>query len=666
MRKKTDNIRGIQYSQESLAKRGKNLEDVTGGQKVVFRLLIILFTFILLVISGCLTGILGATLSTSFLLFSNQNVYLWIILSVTTAVIIWLIETTRLSFAQGLWKAALSIVAMSSIALIVFSELDIPPTILFFTILAVGDAALSLVFGALSSALIIILFDKNKRYVKKIYFLQIIVFILVTFLIAYLYGNILQQSNSSAENVNFISVSSIGGCLTGVIFIVVSLLVSHLAETYFRHFLFLRSWAIALCCWGSTSFHNLDLSEVNFRGAKLANTDLRARKLYRTCFQGVTGLERAKVDSRYIDLENPKVQKLLTQTQDDVEKQDFSQLNLRGAYLQNKQMRRCNFTDSDLTGADMQGADLRGSIFVRTQVIGVDFTGADLTGICIEDWSVNSQTKFTNVTCDYVYRKLDEKGEGCDRLPIDRKRNFDAREFESLYQEVENVIEVIFQEGENWQAALYSLIKLQMEDESLELQLKGVEKRGDIWVVKVTYNEAYPKQEVEKRLNATVDEMKHQLAAKNQQIHQLEQEKYKLLEIAGYQAEALKAFSKLPLGNSNIFFVSGSNITNLSGSGQIEYSEAAAQIRSIVAHSADSGQSTNKLNNLLAKLQKQSLAQDIPTQAEFIQQMILAEANQDIILKQYLIKQQQQIVDAFPEGAIATAMRDAIAQLERA
>ncbi len=192
----------------------------------------------------------------------------------------------------------------------------------------------------------------------------------------------------------------------------------------------MRSLVLGVGCWKGTSFYDLDLSDVSLKNAKLACTDLRARKLHRTCLQGVAGLERALVDSRYLDLELPKVQNLLVHAYSD--DKNFDRLNLRGAYLQNADLRRMNFTDTELTAADLKNADLRGAILARTQLMGVDFTGADLTGVCIEDWIINSQTLFTNIQCDYVYRKLDDKGEPFDRYPADR--NFDKREFESLYQ----------------------------------------------------------------------------------------------------------------------------------------------------------------------------------------------------------------------------------------
>ncbi|MBD2342355.1 pentapeptide repeat-containing protein [Calothrix sp. FACHB-156] len=294
---------------------------------------------------------------------------------------------------------------------------------------------------------------------------------------------------------NKIAISS--GILLALILMLSSWWVNYSQNVPWRYPDLLRSWVLAVGSWCGTSFQNLDLSGVNFRKAKLANTDLRAKKLYRTCFQGVTGLERARVDSRYMDLENPQVQKLLTHGYS--ETKDLRELNLRGAYLQNADLRQLDFTDTDLTGADLQNADLRGSILVRTQVIGVDFTGANLTGICIQDWSVNSQTNFTNVECEYIYRKLNDKGEPSDRYPLEGQ-NFTPREFESLYQEVGNVVELVFKEGVNWRAFAFTLQKLQIEDDGLGLELKGIERRGDLWVVKVKHNENAPKEIVEQRL----------------------------------------------------------------------------------------------------------------------------------------------------------------------
>ncbi|WP_192881705.1 pentapeptide repeat-containing protein [Nostoc sp. CENA543] len=498
----------------------------------------------------------------------------------------------------------------------------------------------------------------KKEYKNIVDFAYGLLMIIGASISSYIYSFLLYEPNQKAvliiQNISLTNVKTFAvlvGTFFGVGIVMFSLLITQFQEPPWRNLDFLRNWAIAIGSWGGTSFYNLDLSSVNFENAQLANTDLRARKLYRTCFQGVTGLELARVDSRYLDLKLPKVQKLLTHACS--EDPDFSNLNLRGAYLQRADLRRMKFIDTNLIGADLQNADLRGSILANAQVIDVDFTNANLTGICIQNWNVNSQTRFTNVQCDYIYRKLDEKGEPIDRYPIDR--NFEQREFESLYQEVGNIVELVFKEGVNWRAFAFSLQKLELEDESLGLQLKGIEKKGDLWVAKVTHNENISSQEVEQRLYDSYDELRQLLATKEQQINSL-------LGIASSQAEAIKEFSKRPLGNS--FVINGSTITNLTGSGQIEYNEAAEQVRSIVANSDAPMQVSNTVQHFLAQLTGKSVATTTATQGELIKQLLLHEAEKDKIFKQLLILQGQQIIDNLAEGTIASAIKEAIAQLQ--
>ncbi|MDZ8107937.1 MAG: pentapeptide repeat-containing protein [Nostoc sp. DedQUE12a] len=662
-----NDIRGILFNQENLV---LNLTNKVAGQKKVTKIILILLILISCFIIGIFVGYTGAVTSLQVFIGKKARLeYLSMILLVVVWVTTYIFGNLKKSFVTVIISFFTVIVIPGVLEKSGFLELQplffiaSPVIIVFFLIVTIVNFFLLRFIITLTKLIL----TSSLLVVQYLSVFTIVAGAMTGSLIG-IAGEVRSPVSEFKDlpipaNVNIGLIFS--GVLYALFLILSSWLTNRLRGLPWKHPDLLRSWALIIGSWRGTSWYGLDLSHVNFKNAKLPNSDLRARKLYRTCFQDTQGLERARIDSRYMDLEIPKVQKLLTKPQDYANDKDFSNLNLRGAFLQNAQMRRFNFTDSDLSGADMQSADLRGSIFVRTQVIGVDFTDADLTGICIEDWSVNSQTCFTNVKCDFVYRRLDEDGELSDRFPVNR--NFERREFESLYQEVENVIEIIFNEGENWQAALYSLIKLQTEDEQLELQLKGVEKRGDVWVVKVTYNQAYPKQEVEHSLNATVEEIKRQLAAKEQQIYQLEQEKYRILEIAADQAKAVvhqaQALERQSLGNSNNFFISGSNITNLSGSGQIEYGEAAAQVRSIVANSADSRQATAVLQNFLAKLQRQSVATDIETQAELMQQMILTEAQKDLDLKQFLIQQEQQIVSAFPQGILSTAIQSAIAQL---
>jgi uncharacterized protein YjbI with pentapeptide repeats len=432
-----------------------------------------------------------------------------------------------------------------------------------------------------------------------------------------------------------------------------------------------RDFPIALCTFGNTSFHNKDLSHTDFTNVDLANIDLRATSFQRTCFRGATGLNRARLDDRYFDITNPKVQQLLTQGT--TSEPNLNGLNLQGAYLKSAEMtnftlidtnitladlnhsilRNTNLSRANLSGADVRSADLRGSILVQTNLIGADLTEADLTGACIENWNINGRTIFTDIRCDYIYRKLDDTGQPTDRHP--RDRDFEPGEFASLYQEVENAVELIFKEGINWRAFAFSLQKLQLDDEGLGLQIRGIEQRGDLWVVKVTHDQNVANAVVEAKLEVAYETIQRTLAAKEQQINQL-------LGIMTDQAEALKELSKKPFGNQ--FNITGSTITNLAGSGQIEYTEAANQVRNLVAHTAHASQSSQIAQQLLAQIQNHQLASTPIAQAELIRQIILTEAETDPLFKQFILQQSDTLLEAIPQGPIAIAFQTALKILQ--
>ncbi len=307
---------------------------------------------------------------------------------------------------------------------------------------------------------------------------------------------------------------------------------------------------------------------------------------------------------------------------------------------------------------------------MRTQVARADFTGADLTGICIEDWSVSSKTCFTDVRCDYIYRQYID-GVPSDRYPGDR--DFGPGEFATLFAEPEDIVELVFKGEFDYAALSLSLYKLQTEAPDLDLELKGIEQRGKLWVVKVkSENEAINERLVEERLNSVYqmpltgssvaetiqdsiyrdyEETKNRLAESQRLVRQL-------AGLSGNQAEALKELTQKSLGNN--FFISGSTITNLAGSGQIEYREAAERVRTLVTHPSDPNATWQRL---LSLLNTQNVATTLETQQELIQQVLLSEANKDPQFKQFLRQEGEQIIGSLPDANIAAAVSSVISQL---
>jgi uncharacterized protein YjbI with pentapeptide repeats len=450
---------------------------------------------------------------------------------------------------------------------------------------------------------------------------------------------VLQAKNPGSFTIAIILVASM---------VLTAFVISQRALRSHRKFAWLRTQAIFAAATGGTSFKGSDLSNLDFTGSILANTDFRAKKFYRTCFRDVKGLDRARLNNDYLDLNNPKVQNLLVNGYS--HDADFSRLNLQGAYLQDAKLNAIQLIETNLNGADLRDADLRDTIMLRTILTGVDLSGADLTGACIKDWSINSETQFNHVKCNYIYREYKD-GRFIDRYP--RDRDFEPGEFASLYQEVENAVELIFKEGINWRAFAFSLQKLQLDDEGLGLQLRGIEKRGDLWVVKVTHDQTVSSAVVEQKLGATYEILQLALTAKEQQVNQL-------LGIVSDQAETLKEMSKKPFGNQ--FTITGSTITNLAGSGEIEYTEAANQIRNLIANNTNPAQTNQIVEQYLTQLQNR-LAPTETMQVDLLHKVILTEAERDPLFKQFILQQSTTLLEVIPTGPIATAFQTALAIL---
>ncbi len=344
----------------------------------------------------------------------------------------------------------------------------------------------------------------------------------------------------------------------------------------------IRQWAIILTAIGGTSFRGANLTEADFSQAKLKYTDFRNANLTRAYWHGASGLEFARLDNTY--LSDPSIRQLAVTLSGQQKNFDganleginlkkaklshasFTNVNLRNSNLRNANLSKATLRQAQMDGADLSGTNLRESLLMRADLANANLSRADLTGACIRDWHFNARTCFTGVACDYVYREY-ENNQPADRYPSDR--NFKPGEFESLYQKVINSVELIFQEQVDWRALSFAFEKFQIEDEGMGLELKGVEQRGDYWIVKVTHGEGVSKQQVEQQVQSTYDDFRALMEAKDQQINQLLGIVDSQTKAMNQQAEALTNFSQHPFGNS--FFISGSTITNLAGSGQIEY-----------------------------------------------------------------------------------------------
>ncbi len=508
-----------------------NLRGFIGGQPLIFKVLTLLCTFTLIVLAGYLGGVLSGYVLIP-LLFSaekEEQVYsaIYLVVCMVLTVCVWSFEIERKTISRGLLQAGLIIIIASlSAQFFIPSKPDdnhfVP--VLIFTSFFLCTYIVAFLAASFSVSLLLVLMKQNRYKSCKMFYIFIIIFSsILTSYFAGLISPVTTQPDKYPYVPPYVdSINLLAGFLIGLLTVKLSLDVSDVAGKPRRNFEFLRISAINFSTLGSTSFYQLDISGLDFTGANLANTDFRASKFYRTCLKDVEGLDRARVNNHYFDINKPEVQMLLIRGF--CHQKDFLGINLQGAYLrgasdmrefnltdaklngadlqeadlrgsnllrtqlteanlQRADLRRINFTDANLTAADCRGADLRDCILVRAQAARADFRSADLTGICIEDWSISSKTRFTDVRCDYIYRRYQD-GQLADRYPVDR--NFEPSEFAALFQQPENELELVFKGEFDYTALSLTFDKLKTDKPDLNLKLQGIEQREKLWVVKVT------------------------------------------------------------------------------------------------------------------------------------------------------------------------------------
>ncbi|MBE8968466.1 pentapeptide repeat-containing protein [Nostocales cyanobacterium LEGE 12452] len=154
----------------------------------------------------------------------------------------------------------------------------------------------------------------------------------------------------------------------------------------------------------------------------------------------------------------------------DLSEANLLAVNLRGANLINANLTHANLTKADLTEANL----------TRVQALSTNFTSASFTGSCLEDWNINSSTKLDGVICDHIYLRQGQQ----ERRPSNG--NFAPGEFTKLFQKSLETVDLIFRNGIDWDAFVYSFKKLEVENQGAQLDVQSIEKKGDgILVVRV-------------------------------------------------------------------------------------------------------------------------------------------------------------------------------------
>jgi uncharacterized protein YjbI with pentapeptide repeats len=354
-----------------------------------------------------------------------------------------------------------------------------------------------------------------------------------------------------------------------------------------------RSFAIAFAATGGTSFFDANLTDADFTGAILKNTDFRNANLTRTRFYETKKLDLARVGDSI--LAKRDILNLLVSGNG--RNKSYIGANLKGANLIGADLKEANLKDADISEATFAGACLEWANLTLAQAIGTDFTHSQMTGACVEAWNIESTTKLDNVDCRFLYLLENPHAGTDDRERRPSSGEFQAGEFTKLFEEVLNTVDLIFRNGIDWKAFVTSFKKVQAENEDTDLSIQSIANKGDgVVVVKVNVPDGTDKEKIHSdfiqnyqlALQAVEEKYKSQLQAKDNEIVIYRQQSADMKEIIGLLANKpinVQVDNKVEaknMTNSNDYSRKFENSGTLNNSGQINLGEISGTVTNTI------------------------------------------------------------------------------------
>lgn len=276
--------------------------------------------------------------------------------------------------------------------------------------------------------------------------------------------------------------------------VLLSLYVARRAIQGDEKFAIIRIIGVALSTIGGTTFYKADLTDANFTKATLKSTHLHTANLTRVCWKDAQKLDRARVGDSI--LADAKVRSLLVSRNG--YKQSLVDANLAGANLDGVNLNEANLKGANLQNASLRETDLRGANLTGVQAIETNFMGAFLTGACLEAWNIDHTTTLENIDCQFAFllEKANERGDR-ERRPHDPKQVFQPGDFEKLYREVINTVQILLRNGLNREAFAEAFQQLMTEHGTISFDsIQAIEKKGDDVLLTIEVPEAADKAKI--------------------------------------------------------------------------------------------------------------------------------------------------------------------------
>lgn len=304
-----------------------------------------------------------------------------------------------------------------------------------------------------------------------------------------------------------------------------------------ERFLIARNLGLRLNSLGGTNFRNANLTGARFSKAVLAQVSFRdAKSLARVCWRGAQQLERARLSGSI--LADPRIRELFVTGQG--ADGDWQGCDLRDVDLSQADLSAANLKGADLRGALLFGADLRGANLSACNAVGVDFTAAKLSGACLEGWNIDRTTQFRDVECSHVFlfEHANERGVR-ERRPADPDSDFAPGDFEKLFAEIAETIEILLRHGTDLESLREAIQVAQATHPGL-LRLVGLRQAGDDAIATFEVEPDADKGSIERMVRKEYEQRIHALEAKNQSLLAERNEAYFRADAADKHASDMK------------------------------------------------------------------------------------------------------------------------------
>jgi uncharacterized protein YjbI with pentapeptide repeats len=183
-----------------------------------------------------------------------------------------------------------------------------------------------------------------------------------------------------------------------------------------------------------TDFSDATLRFADFSDAVLNNCKFDGAEINYVNWKNVTGV-RSPIDTTYHLMELLISRKGTNGI--------YRNLDLRERNLYDIDLMKANLKGTDLTDSNLQKTDLRFANLSYVKAGGTDFSHAKLTGACIQNWTINSDTKFDGIECEHIYLTPDQKPE--DRRPL--SGTFEPGDFQLLLDKFADTLDFILRRG---------------------------------------------------------------------------------------------------------------------------------------------------------------------------------------------------------------------------